>query len=156
MVGRCARLDARARRSTRSSSTRPASATGTIRRHPDLPHLRAGRELAPLVALQAALLARAWGWLAPGGRLVYCVCSLLPAEGEAQLAALPRRAPRGAGRARPTPRALGVDPAWIDAAGGLRLRPDYWPERGGMDGFYAACLAKPGDCRVTARPGRGQ
>ena len=44
----------------------------------------------------------------------------------------------------PDPAALGIDPAWVDAAGGLRLRPDYWPERGGMDGFYAACLAKPG------------
>ena len=41
--------------------------------------------------------------------------------------------------------ALGVEPWWVDRAGGLRLRPDYWPERGGMDGFYAACLAKPGD-----------
>ncbi len=37
----------------------------------------------------------------------------------------------------------GIAPEWIDAAGGLRLRPDYWPELGGMDGFYAACLAKP-------------
>ena len=38
--------------------------------------------------------------------------------------------------------ALGLDPAWIDGAGGLRLRPDYWPERGGMDGFYAALIEK--------------
>ena len=121
----------------------PCTATGTIRRHPDLPHLKAGRELAPLVALQAALLARAWGWLAPGGRLVYCVCSLLPAEGEAQLARFRAAFPE-ARVVRPDPAALGIDPAWVDAAGGLRLRPDYWPERGGMDGFYAACLAKPG------------
>ena len=40
--------------------------------------------------------------------------------------------------------ALGLDPAWIDPEGDLRLRPDYWPERGGMDGFYAVCVAKPG------------
>ena len=36
----------------------------------------------------------------------------------------------------------GVDPAWTTQEGGLRLRPDYWPELGGMDGFYIACLRK--------------
>jgi 16S rRNA (cytosine967-C5)-methyltransferase len=120
----------------------PCTATGTIRRHPDLPYLRP-RPLAPFVELQAALLRRAWGWLAPGGRLVYCVCSLLPEEGEAQVARLLAEVP-GARTVPPDAAALGLDPAWIDAAGGLRLRPDFWPERGGMDGFYAACLAKPG------------
>jgi 16S rRNA (cytosine967-C5)-methyltransferase len=120
----------------------PCTASGTIRRHPDLPHLRSGREVGTLVELQAARFARAWEWVAPGGRLVWCVCSLLPAEGEAQVArfraAVPeaRVVPPDAGR-------LGIEPGWIDAAGGLRLRPDYWPERGGMDGFYATCLEKP-------------
>jgi len=72
---------------------------------------------------------------------VFCTCSLLPAEGEDQvsrfLAATPeaRVAPPDAG-------ALGLDPRWINEDGGLRLRPDYWPERGGMDGFYAARLEK--------------
>jgi 16S rRNA (cytosine967-C5)-methyltransferase len=122
----------------------PCTASGTIRRHPDLPHLRTGRELGPLLALQEALIARAWGWVAPGGRLVYCVCSLLPAEGEAQVARFLAANPAARVLA-PDPAALGIEPGWIDAAGGLRLRPDYWPERGGMDGFYAACLAKPGD-----------
>jgi 16S rRNA (cytosine967-C5)-methyltransferase len=122
----------------------PCTATGTIRRHPDLPHLRTGRELGSLLTLQEALLARAWGWVAPGGRLVYCVCSLLPAEGEAQVARFLAANPAARVLA-PDPAALGIEPGWIDAAGGLRLRPDYWPERGGMDGFYAACLAKPGD-----------
>jgi 16S rRNA (cytosine967-C5)-methyltransferase len=36
----------------------------------------------------------------------------------------------------------GVEPDWITEEGGLRLRPDYWPDRGGMDGFYIACLNK--------------
>jgi 16S rRNA (cytosine967-C5)-methyltransferase len=120
----------------------PCTASGTIRRHPDLPHLRRERELPALLALQSALLARAWQWVASGGLLVYCVCSLLPEEGEAQvarfLAATPglRVVPADAG-------ALGIEPGWIDAAGGLRLRPDFWPERGGMDGFYAVALTKP-------------
>ncbi|HET9069695.1 MAG TPA: transcription antitermination factor NusB, partial [Amaricoccus sp.] len=122
----------------------PCSASGTIRRHPDLPHLRTGRELGPLLALQQALLDRAWGWLAPGGRLVWCVCSLLPAEGEAQLARFLAATPE-ARVVPPDPVALGLEPGWIDAAGGLRLRPDHWPGRGGMDGFYAACLSKPAD-----------
>jgi 16S rRNA (cytosine967-C5)-methyltransferase len=118
----------------------PCSASGTIRRHPDLPHLE--RPLAALVALQAALLARAWDWLAPGGRLVYAVCSILPEEGEAQAAAFAAARPE-AQRVAAEPGALGVPPGWVDAAGALRLRPDFWPERGGVDGFYAAAFAKP-------------
>ena len=121
----------------------PCSATGTIRRHPDLPHIRRAGDLPGLVALQARLMARAWDWLAPGGRLVFCTCSLLPAEGEEQIAAF-RAAHPQARVVPPDAAALGIDPAWIDPAGGLRLRPDFWAERGGMDGFYAALLTRPG------------
>lgn len=71
----------------------PCSATGTIRRHPDLPFVKDGSELPSLVALQAAMLDHALGLLAPGGRLVFCTCSLLEEEGEAQLAALLERHP---------------------------------------------------------------
>lgn len=116
----------------------PCSASGTIRRHPDLPHLE--RDLGALTRLQAALLARAWDWLAPGGRLVYAVCSILPAEGEAQAAAFAARA--DVARLAIDPAALGAPAAWIDAAGALRLRPDFWAERGGIDGFYAALFAR--------------
>jgi 16S rRNA (cytosine967-C5)-methyltransferase len=119
----------------------PCTATGTIRRHPDLPYLRTGREPGPLVALQAALLRRAWAWVRPGGRLVYAVCSLLPAEGEDQLARFLAET-ADAEVVRPSADALGLEPGWIDAAGGVRLRPDYWLEQGGMDGFYAVCLGK--------------
>lgn len=118
----------------------PCSASGTIRRHPDLPHLR--RDLDALAALQQALLARAWDWLAPGGRLVYAVCSLLPQEGEAQAAAFLAARPE-ARRASADPAALGVPPDWTDADGALRLRPDFWAGRGGIDGFYAAAIDKP-------------
>jgi 16S rRNA (cytosine967-C5)-methyltransferase len=117
----------------------PCSATGTIRRHPDLPHLRSADDLPALVALQAALIDRALGWLAPGGSLVYCTCSLLPDEGEAQLDAALARHP-ALRVAAPDAAALGLDPGWVTAAGGLRLRPDYWPGRGGMDGFFIARL----------------
>jgi 16S rRNA (cytosine967-C5)-methyltransferase len=117
----------------------PCSATGTIRRHPDLPFVRGPADLPALTALQARLLARAWGWLAPGGRLVFCTCSLLPEEGEGQLARFREAHPEAAVVA---PDVAGVEPGWVDAHGGLRLRPDFWVERGGMDGFYAMALTK--------------
>jgi 16S rRNA (cytosine967-C5)-methyltransferase len=116
----------------------PCSATGTVRRHPDLPFVREGQDLAPLLALQDALLARAWDWLAPGGRLVYATCSLLPAEGEERIAAF-RAAHPEARQTAPT----GLPPEWVDPAGSVRLRPDFWAEWGGMDGFFAALLEKP-------------
>src|SRR5690606_34152561 len=71
----------------------PCSATGTIRRHPDLPFVKDGSDLPGLVALQARLIDRALGWLKPGGRLVFATCSLLPEEGEAQLSGALARHP---------------------------------------------------------------
>jgi 16S rRNA (cytosine967-C5)-methyltransferase len=117
----------------------PCSATGTIRRHPDLPFVRGPADLPALTALQARLMARAWGWLAPGGRLVFCTCSLLPEEGEGQLARFRDAHPEAAVI---VPDLAGVEAGWVDAHGGLRLRPDFWAERGGMDGFYAMALTK--------------
>ncbi|RJE81975.1 RsmB/NOP family class I SAM-dependent RNA methyltransferase [Paracoccus onubensis] len=118
----------------------PCSATGTIRRHPDLPILRDGSGIAELAALQSRLLDHALELLRPGGRLVYAVCSLLPDEGEAQIPALLERHP---GLKIEAPDLPGIDPAWITPEGGLRLRPDHWPERGGVDGFYMARIRKP-------------
>ena len=118
----------------------PCSATGTIRRHPDLPFVKDGSEITGLVALQTALLDRALGWLKPGGRLVFVTCSLLPDEGEAQLTAALARHP-GLSVLRPT--LPGLSPDWITPDGGLRLRPDYWADKGGMDGFFMACLKRP-------------
>jgi 16S rRNA (cytosine967-C5)-methyltransferase len=118
----------------------PCSATGTIRRHPDLPFVKDGSEIAGLVALQTALLDRTLGWLKPGGQLVFVTCSLLPDEGEAQLTAALARHP-GLSVLRPT--LPGLSPDWITPDGGLRLRPDYWADKGGMDGFFMACLRRP-------------
>jgi len=118
----------------------PCSATGTIRRHPDLPFAKSSASIKPLFALQADLLDRALGMLAPGGRLVFCTCSLLPEEGEGQIAAALARHP---GLRVAPPGADWIEPGWRAPDGGLRLRPDFWPDRGGMDGFYIACLVKP-------------
>ena len=119
----------------------PCSATGTIRRHPDLPFAKNGDEFGALIGLQTELLDHAWTLLKPGGRMVFCTCSLLPDEGEVQVdEALQRHADM-----RVDPVDLpGVDPAWRSEEGGLRLRPDYWADRGGMDGFYIAVLRKAG------------
>ena len=124
----------------------PCSATGTIRRHPDLPFIRDGHGIAELIELQATLLDHALSVLRPGGRLVYATCSLIPDEGEVQIDEVLVRHP-GLIVERPDLSRIdlpGIDPAWITEEGGLRLRPDYWADRGGMDGFYMACLRKPG------------
>ena len=119
----------------------PCSATGTIRRHPDLPFVKDGSELPSLTALQSTLVDRALGWLKPAGRLVFSTCSLLPEEGEAQLAATLVRHPR---LTIERPDLPGIDPSWWTPENALRLRPDHWAERGGMDGFFLARLRKPG------------
>jgi len=117
----------------------PCSATGTIRRHPDLPHARDGSEIGRLINLQAQLLDHALTLVRPGGQLVFSTCSLLPDEGECQIeAALARHPGLSVDRAaldRPW-----VEPGWIAEEGGLRLRPDFWAGHGGMDGFYIAVL----------------
>tara|TARA_R110002049_G_scaffold44333_5_gene129972 strand:- start:25191 stop:26465 length:1275 start_codon:yes stop_codon:yes gene_type:complete len=119
----------------------PCSATGTMRRHPDLPYAKDGSEFGTLIELQSELIDHAWSLLISGGRLVFCTCSLLPDEGEVQVdEALERHGDMTVDReALALP---GVDNAWVTSEGGLRLRPDYWAELGGMDGFYIACLRK--------------
>ena len=113
----------------------PCSATGTIRRHPDIPHLRRPRDVGVLAAQQAGLLAAAAAMLPPGGRLIYAVCSLQHEEGPAQLAAA-----GGAGLelAPFAPAELAGLPEALTAEGCVRTHPGLWPERGGMDGFFIA------------------
>ena len=118
----------------------PCSATGTIRRHPDLPHARQGDGISGLIGLQAALIDHALTLLPPGGRLVFCTCSLLPDEGECQME---DAVARHSGLTVATPRPDGVPQTWQSPEGGLRLRPDFLPELGGLDGFYMAVLQKP-------------
>lgn len=123
----------------------PCSATGTIRRHPDVPWLKGAADLAPLTSLQQRLLDRAVSLVKPGGRVVYCVCSLEPEEGEEQVAALLARNADVA-RAPLAPADVFGRDEFLNADGDLRtlpqMLPDADPRQGGMDGFYAARLVR--------------
>ncbi|WP_297368730.1 transcription antitermination factor NusB [Acidocella sp.] len=122
----------------------PCSATGTIRRHPELPHLRKPRDLATITALQDALIDAAYAMLSPGGRLIYAVCSLQPEEGAARIEAAIARL--GAHR---HPLTLPELPEAQTPGGDIRTHPGLWAESGGMDGFFIARLIKP---RAPAAP----
>jgi 16S rRNA (cytosine967-C5)-methyltransferase len=111
----------------------PCTATGTCRRHPDVLHRIGKGQIADMVELQRALVARAAEWLNPGGTLVYAVCSLEAEEGEEQAAWIDAE--------------LGLAPAPITAAelpaglaptpeGWLRTHPGMLAEAGGLDGFF--------------------
>jgi len=119
----------------------PCSATGTIRRHPDVPHLKRPRDLASLAAGQDKLLDAAAAMLRPRGRLIYAVCSLQPEEGPARIGAALGRT--GLRHDPFTPAELAPLPEARMAEGYLRTHPGLWSERGGMDGFFAARLVKP-------------
>lgn len=119
----------------------PCSATGTIRRHPDLARTKRPEDVTALAKIQARMLAHAASLVAPGGRLIFCTCSLEPEEGEEQVAPFLSLAPEfqldpiGLDE-------LPVDPRAITASGLLRSLPFHSPnpgiECGGMDGFFAA------------------
>jgi 16S rRNA (cytosine967-C5)-methyltransferase len=118
----------------------PCSATGTIRRHPDVLRIKRPRDVQSLTETQDKLLCAAIALLRPGGRLIYAVCSLQPEE------AVPRIAAAIAGgllRHDPfTPAELAALPEARTPEGFLRTHPGLWPEHGGMDGFFAARLIK--------------
>ncbi len=123
----------------------PCSSTGTIRRHPDIPWLKRPSDIATLAALQRRLIARAVALTKPGGTLIYCTCSLEPEEGEDIVAGLlaaessVQRMPVAASEV------FGRE-EFITKDGDLRTLPCHFPDPdsrlAGLDGFYAARLAK--------------
>lgn len=116
----------------------PCSATGTIRRHPELPWLRQPQDIARLTDIQARLLDRALGWLRPEGMLIYAVCSLQPEEGERHVDRL--LAEKKAALAPVTERELDGQAQWLRDRGDIRTLPCHLAGQGGMDGFYIARL----------------
>jgi 16S rRNA (cytosine967-C5)-methyltransferase len=118
----------------------PCSATGTIRRHPDVPHTKRPRDVRSLTETQDKLLSAAIAMLRPGGRLIYAVCSLQPEETVPRIeAVLAHQAVR---RDPFSQEELGTLPEALTDRGFLRTLPSLWADRGGMDGFFAARLIK--------------
>ncbi len=107
------------------------SATGVVRRHPDIKHLRRASDLATLAKLQQRLLKALWQTLKPGGRLVYATCSVLPDENSKQVQEFLRL--------QPDAESIELRVDWgIPQAAGRQLLP----QAGGHDGFYYAVLHK--------------
>ena len=123
----------------------PCAATGTIRRHPDVAWIKRQGDLAGLVELQSRLIDKAIALTRPGGRIVYCTCSLEPEEGEGQIAALLRRNP-DVRRIPIEAGEIGGLSECLNAAGELRTLPCHLvgptPRQSGLDGFFAARLQR--------------
>ena len=118
----------------------PCTATGTIRRHPDLPWLKTAADLVACESLQAELLDSAAEMTAEGGTLIYAVCSLEPEEGEEQIELFLCRNTHFI-RLPVTPQEV-VDSTFVSPQGDLKTLPSYWTDKGGLDGFYAARLQR--------------
>jgi 16S rRNA (cytosine967-C5)-methyltransferase len=123
----------------------PCTATGTIRRHPDVAWTKRQGDLATLAELQSKLIDKAIALTKPGGIIVYCTCSLEPEEGEAQIAALIRRNP-DVRRVPIEPIEIGGLDECVNPAGELRALPCHLqasePRLSGLDGFFAARLQR--------------
>ncbi|HEY3646259.1 MAG TPA: 16S rRNA (cytosine(967)-C(5))-methyltransferase RsmB [Gammaproteobacteria bacterium] len=111
----------------------PCSASGVVRRHPDVKFRRTPGEVVTAAGLQAKLLGALWPLLAPGGKLLYVTCSVFQRENAAQIAAFLAGHPDAA--------ALPLHQGWgVTAGAGQQVLTG----QGGMDGFYYACLEKRG------------
>lgn len=117
----------------------PCSATGTIRRHPDVAASKTLADVAALTDLQARLLDHAWTLLRPGGMLVYATCSLEREEGENQIASFLQRTPTAVLDAVEADEIGNPD---MVTEGMFRALPSHFAENGGCDGFFAARLRK--------------
>ena len=115
----------------------PCSSTGVIRRHPDIKLLRRASDVPAFVATQGQILQSAFRMLAPGGRLLYCTCSVLPAENEEVVERLLASDPLA--RVAPMPTAASLAPGAVEKRVGIQLIPG---SQAGTDGFYYACLEK--------------
>jgi 16S rRNA (cytosine967-C5)-methyltransferase len=126
----------------------PCTATGTIRRHPDVAWTKREADLKALTGLQRRLLDRTAGLLKPGGTFVYCVCSLEPQEGEAQAEAFLSRHPQFR-RLPIRPDEVAGRSEFLTGAGDLRTTPDMWADlketRPGLDGFFALRMRRDTD-----------
>ncbi len=118
----------------------PCSATGTIRRNPDILGRRSSADMTSLQTIQWQLATTALGWLKPGGQLIYATCSLQPEEGEDIIAAIIDAADGRYVLAPIVPEEAGLFARSITANGCLRILPSAYGDIGGVDGFFVARL----------------
>ncbi|NQU57049.1 MAG: RsmB/NOP family class I SAM-dependent RNA methyltransferase, partial [Rhodospirillales bacterium] len=119
----------------------PCSATGTIRRHPDIGYLKKYSDVESLSEAQYRLFEAALEMVKPGGRLVFCTCSLQPEEGPELVERI--LALHSSFLLQPImPDEVGGLSELITGAGVLRTLPSHLSEYGGMDGFFAARLVR--------------
>jgi 16S rRNA (cytosine967-C5)-methyltransferase len=120
----------------------PCSATGTIRRHPDLIYLKTPQQIGGLAGLQQKMLEHAASLVKPGGNLVYCTCSLSPLEGERQVFKF-LRAHENFVLSPISPEDLARQEQFITPAGLMRCLPSMAiGSSSGLDGFFAARLVR--------------
>lgn len=120
----------------------PCSATGTIRRHPDLPHLKTAKQMTDLVKVQSAILANAISLTRSGGTIVYSTCSLEPEECEGQIQSL-LAGDAPVSRLPVAPEELFDQAHLLTGLGDLRSLPSHsLGEMRGLDGFFACRLLK--------------
>ena len=119
----------------------PCTATGTIRRHPDLPWIKEPGDVTAQAALAYEILESGAAMVTPGGLLVFAVCSLEREEGEEQIEAFLKAHPEFT-REAITAGDVFDHQEWITPEGDLRTLPCHLGDRGGMDGFYAARLRR--------------
>ncbi|MGH6934039.1 MAG: RsmB/NOP family class I SAM-dependent RNA methyltransferase [Dongiaceae bacterium] len=119
----------------------PCSSTGTIRRNPDIAWLKRPEDIAKQASLQDRLLSAAIAMVRSGGVIVYCTCSLQPAEGIERIDLL-LKSDAPVERMPITAAEVGDQPEFISANGDLRTMPYHLGELGGLDGFYAARLRR--------------
>ena len=119
----------------------PCTASGTIRRHPDLPYVKSQADLNKLFRLQYRMLEHAVSLMTVTSQLVYCTCSLLPQEGEYQVVKLLNNF-HELRVDNYLPQDLVFLESYRTEEGGLRLLPNHLADKGGIDGFYIAKLVK--------------
>lgn len=119
----------------------PCTATGTMRRNPDVAYLKQPQDMSSLKQVQEKLLQNAFDILATGGKLIYCTCSLQKAEGEKQIEKFLQNNPN-ASKIAIKEEEIGGLKECVNENGDLRILPSHRADRGGMDGFFISRIVK--------------
>ena len=120
----------------------PCSATGTIRRHPEIGYIKSEKQILSLITLQKEMIIKGSSLVKRGGFVMYSNCSLLKKEGEYLINEIIESTDLSIVPIETKNKNLKIDSNWASKNGGLRILPSYWEDLGGIDGFYIALLRK--------------